>query len=195
MRGEGWSSPYSDPASAAGGYAASRGGRGTGDLARSYGVLSFLKQPARASSVGGPPHSPAARSRGPAARVWSARWGPLYFISCSAPAPGRTVGPQRSVAFQTSRRRAAANGERLPWRGGRNDTHTSTAPPRGVRDHIYEQRGITRWHDPLHKMECPIHSRFLVIILHTPFDEEWRHKVMGGFWRDGARPPVSSFGQ
>src|SRR3954452_20336078 len=108
MRGEGWSSPYSDPASAAGGYAASRGGRGTGDLARSYGVLSFLKQPARASSVGGPPHSPAARSRGPAARVWSARW-----------------GPQRSVAFQTSRRRAAANGERLPWRGGRNDTHTS----------------------------------------------------------------------
>jgi hypothetical protein len=68
-------------------------------------------------------------------------------------------------------------------------------PPRGVRDHIYEQRGITRWHDPLHKMECPIHSRFLVIILHTPFDEEWRHKVMGGFWRDGARPPVRSFGQ
>jgi hypothetical protein len=73
--------------------------------------------------------------------------------------------------------------------------HFDRPPPRGVRDHIYEQRGITRWHDPLHKMECPIHSRFLVIILHTPFDEEWRHKVMGGFWRDGARPPVRSFGQ
>jgi hypothetical protein len=146
----------SDPASAAGGYAASRGGRGTGDLARSYGVLSFLKQPARASSVGGPPHSPAARSRGPAARVWSARWGPLYFISCSAPAPGRTVGPQRSVAFQTSGRRAAANGERLPWRGGRNDTHTSTAPPREASATIStssagSQDGMTpytRWNAP-----------------------------------------------
>ena len=72
-----------------------------------------------------------------------------------AQVPGRTVEPQRSVAFQTSRRRAAANGERLPWRDGSADTHTSTAAPRGVREHIYEQRGITRWHDPLHKMECP----------------------------------------
>ena len=71
----------------------------------------------------------------------------------------------------------------------------ATARPGGFRDHIYEQCGITRWNDPLHKIECPIHCRFLVIILHTPFDEEWRHKVMGGFWRDGARPPVRSFGQ
>jgi hypothetical protein len=45
-----------------------------------------------------------------------------------------------------------------------NDFHgetTATArtlrpPPReGVRDHIYEQCGTTRWNDPLHKIECP----------------------------------------
>ena len=32
---------------------------------------------------------------------------------------------------------------------------------RGIRDHIYEQWGITRWNDPLHRIECPVHGRFL----------------------------------
>ena len=189
MRGEGWSSPYSDPPSAAGGYARYR---------RSREVIwrAFLPKTACARKLSrwtaAQPRCSEPRTGGAClerkmgatllhfmfrTRSWPNCWTTTKCGVSDEPAPG-------------GRKRRTTSMARRPQRYAHFDR-----PPRGVRDHIYEQRGITRWHDPLHKMECPIHSRFLVIILHTPFDEEWRHQVMGGCWRDGARPPVRSFGQ